>query len=177
MFAIDECLKQTIAARQLATIAPPCAPLSPACKRHCSWCARTPGCARAIWPMRMCRAWCLQAWRPAANWSVRRAGCTGFQTAAAPSMKLVTVASKVPRALVCLLSALQFHGLTTRLPWWVWIAMSRGSHVPRLEYPPIRMVQFTGEAYTKDIETREVACHRGARHGEQPARGLSRSKL
>jgi hypothetical protein len=113
----------------------------------------------------------------AANWSVRRAGCTGFQTAAAPSMKLVTVASKVPRALVCLLSALQFHGLTTRLPWWVWIAMSRGSHVPRLEYPPIRMVQFTGEAYTKDIETREVACHRGARHGEQPARGLSRSKL
>lgn len=66
---------------------------------------------------------------------------------------LVTVASKVPQAVVCLLSALQFHGLTTQLPWQVWIAMPRGSHVPRLEYPPIRMVQFTGEAYTQGIET------------------------
>jgi predicted transcriptional regulator of viral defense system len=68
---------------------------------------------------------------------------------------LVTVASKVPQAVVCLLSALQFHGLTTQLPWQVWIAMPRGSHVPRLEYPPIRMVQFTGEAYTHGIETHE----------------------
>ncbi|WP_372527088.1 type IV toxin-antitoxin system AbiEi family antitoxin domain-containing protein [Piscinibacter sp.] len=68
---------------------------------------------------------------------------------------LVTVASKVPQAVVCLLSALQFHGLTTQLPWQVWIAMPRGSHVPRLEYPPIRMVQFTGEAYTQGIEAHE----------------------
>jgi len=68
---------------------------------------------------------------------------------------LVTVASKVPQAVVCLLSALQFHGLTTQLPWQVWFAMPRGSHVPRLEHPPIRMVQFTGEAYTQGIETHE----------------------
>lgn len=68
---------------------------------------------------------------------------------------MVTVASKVPQAVVCLLSALQFHGLTTQLPWQVWFAMPRGSHVPRLEYPPIRMVQFTGEAYTQGIETHE----------------------
>ncbi len=68
---------------------------------------------------------------------------------------LVTVASKVPQAVVCLLSALQFHGLTTQLPWQVWFAMPRGSHVPRLEFPPIRMVQFTGEAYTQGIETHE----------------------
>lgn len=68
---------------------------------------------------------------------------------------LVTVASKVPQAVVCLLSALQFHGLTTQLPWQIWFAMPRGSHVPRLEYPPIRMVQFTGEAYTQGIETHE----------------------
>ena len=68
---------------------------------------------------------------------------------------LVTGASKVPQAVVCLLSALQFHGLTTQLPWQVWFAMPLGSHVPRLEYPPIRMVQFTGEAYTQGIETHE----------------------
>jgi predicted transcriptional regulator of viral defense system len=66
---------------------------------------------------------------------------------------LVTVASKVPQAVICLLSALQFHGLTTQLPWQVWIAMPRGSHVPRLDYPPIKMVQFTGAAYAHGIET------------------------
>ncbi len=33
--------------------------------------------------------------------------------------------------------------------------MPRGSHVPRLEYPPVRMVQFTGEAYSAGMETVE----------------------
>jgi predicted transcriptional regulator of viral defense system len=68
---------------------------------------------------------------------------------------LVTVARKVPQAAICLLSALQFHGLTTQLPWEVWVAMPRGSHVPRLDHPPIKMVQFTGEAYTHGIEIHE----------------------
>ena len=66
---------------------------------------------------------------------------------------LVTVTRKVPQAVICLLSALQFHGLTTQLPWQVWIAMPRGSHVPRFDHPPIKMVQFAGEAYTQGIET------------------------
>ena len=68
---------------------------------------------------------------------------------------LATVARKVPQAVICLLSALQFHGLTTQLPWQVWIAMPRGSHMPRLDHPPIKMVQFTGEAYTHGIEIHE----------------------
>jgi predicted transcriptional regulator of viral defense system len=65
---------------------------------------------------------------------------------------LVTVARKVPQAVICLLSALQFHGLTTQLPWQVWIAMPRGSHAPRLVHPPTKLVQFTGEAYAHGIE-------------------------
>ena len=65
---------------------------------------------------------------------------------------LVTVATKVPQAVFCLLTALQFHELTTQLPRQVWIAMPRGSHAPRLDYPPIKMVQFTGEAYMAGIE-------------------------
>ena len=65
---------------------------------------------------------------------------------------LVTVATKVPQAVFCLLTALQFHELTTQLPRQIWIAMPRGSHVPRFDYPPIKMVQFTGEAYTAGIE-------------------------
>ena len=65
---------------------------------------------------------------------------------------LATVATKVPQAVFCLLTALQFHELTTQLPRQIWIAMPRGSHVPRIDYPPIKMVQFTGEAYTAGIE-------------------------
>lgn len=65
---------------------------------------------------------------------------------------LATVATKVPQAVFCLLTALQFHELTTQLPRQAWIAMPRGSHVPRIDYPPLKMVQVTGEAYTAGIE-------------------------
>lgn len=65
---------------------------------------------------------------------------------------LVTVALRTPQAVFCLFSALQFHELTTQLPRQVWIAMPRGSHVPKIDYPPIKMVQFTGEAYTAGVE-------------------------
>ena len=65
---------------------------------------------------------------------------------------LLTVATKVPQAVFCLLTALQSHELTTQLPRQIWMAMPRGSHTPRIDYPPIKMVQFTGEAYTAGVE-------------------------
>jgi predicted transcriptional regulator of viral defense system len=68
---------------------------------------------------------------------------------------LVTIAARVPQAVFCLLTALQFHGITTQLPRQVWIAMPRGSHVPKIDYPPVRMIQSTGEAYAEGIEVFE----------------------
>lgn len=68
---------------------------------------------------------------------------------------LAAVATKVPQAVFCLLTALQFHELTTQLPRQVWITMPRGSHAPKLGYPPLRMIQATGEAYTAGIEVVE----------------------
>lgn len=65
---------------------------------------------------------------------------------------LGTIATKVPQAVFCLLTALQFHELTTQLPHQIWIAMPRGSHQPRIDYPPVKMVQFTGNAYSAGIE-------------------------
>jgi branched-chain amino acid transport system substrate-binding protein len=47
---------------------------------------------------------------------------------------------------------LQIHGLTTQLPRQVWIAMPQGSHAPKMDYPPIKMVQFSGDAYAQGIE-------------------------
>jgi predicted transcriptional regulator of viral defense system len=65
---------------------------------------------------------------------------------------LAVIATRIPQAVFCLLTALQFHELTTQLPRQVWIAMPRGSHTPRIEYPPVRMVQMTGESYSGGIE-------------------------
>jgi predicted transcriptional regulator of viral defense system len=68
---------------------------------------------------------------------------------------LATVAVKVPQAVFCLLTALQFHELTTQLPRHIWIAMPRGSHTPRIDYPPVKMVQMAGDAYSAGIEEHE----------------------
>jgi predicted transcriptional regulator of viral defense system len=68
---------------------------------------------------------------------------------------LANVAAKAPQAVFCLLTALQFHGLTTQLPRQVWIALPHGSRAPRLDYPPLKMVQFTGAAYSEGIELHE----------------------
>jgi len=65
---------------------------------------------------------------------------------------LVAIATKVPQAVFCLLTALQFHEVTTQLPRQVWIATPRGSHTPRINWPPIRMVQMTGDAHAAGIE-------------------------
>ena len=64
---------------------------------------------------------------------------------------LVTVALRVPRAVVCLVSALDYHGLTAEIPRQVQIALPRSTHTPTIDYPPIRVFRFTGEALTAGI--------------------------
>ncbi len=69
---------------------------------------------------------------------------------------LVTVANKVPRGVVCLVSALHFHDITTQIPHAVSIAVSRGTEPPRLEHPPIHLYWFSGEAFTAGIEAHRI---------------------
>ena len=61
-------------------------------------------------------------------------------------------ARAVPRGVVCLLSALSFHGVGTQLPADVWMAIDRRAGQPRLEYPPLKIVRFSGEALREGIE-------------------------
>lgn len=70
---------------------------------------------------------------------------------------LLAVAIRVPQAVVCLISALAFHGITTQIPHDVQIALPRGTRTPRLAYPPIRVFRLTGPAYSEGIETRAEA--------------------
>ena len=66
---------------------------------------------------------------------------------------LIMIAAKVPQAVFCLLTALQFYGLTTQLPRKVWIAMLQKSHVPKIDYPPIKMVLYSGKAFSSGVES------------------------
>lgn len=66
---------------------------------------------------------------------------------------LAMAAAAVPQGVICLLSALQYHGIGTQLPAEVWIALDRRAWRPRLGYPPLRIVRFTGKALTAGIET------------------------
>jgi len=65
---------------------------------------------------------------------------------------LVTVAKRVPNGVICLLSALAFHDLTTQIPHEVHLALPRGAEEPRLDFPPIRTFRFTGKSFTEGIE-------------------------
>lgn len=69
---------------------------------------------------------------------------------------LAEVAARHPTAVVCLLSALRFHGLTTQAPFEVWIAISNKARAPQLDYPPIRVVRFSGDALTQGVQEHNV---------------------
>ncbi len=65
---------------------------------------------------------------------------------------LAQVAKRVPHAVVCLLSALLFHDIGTQLPHEIWIAIDRKAARPRLKYPPVRVMRFSGKSLSEGIE-------------------------
>jgi predicted transcriptional regulator of viral defense system len=66
---------------------------------------------------------------------------------------LVTVAVRIPQGVICLVSALAFHELTTQVPHEVDVAIERGKNVPRIDYPPVRVFRFSGAAFREGVET------------------------
>lgn len=65
---------------------------------------------------------------------------------------LVLASAAAPSGVICLLSALQFHVIGTQLPHQVWMALDRGVRRPAIEYPPLRVVRFSGEALAAGVE-------------------------
>jgi predicted transcriptional regulator of viral defense system len=68
---------------------------------------------------------------------------------------LALAAKLVPAGIVCLLSALNFHGVGSQLPREVWLAIDRKAALPRVDIP-IKVVRFSGEALTEGIDNREI---------------------
>ena len=69
---------------------------------------------------------------------------------------LAEASQRVPKGIVCLLSALRFHELTTQLPHEVWLAIPVKARAPSADSPPLRVVRFSGAALTEGIEEHEV---------------------
>jgi len=92
-----------------------------------------------------------------------RERCTNCETKArladAPPLgepDLVTVAIKVPDGVLCLISALAWHNLTTQIPHEIYVAIPRNAETPRIDYPPVRHFWFSGDAYSAGIEVHTV---------------------
>jgi predicted transcriptional regulator of viral defense system len=65
---------------------------------------------------------------------------------------LVEACKRVPRGIICLLSALRFHGLTTQAPSEVWMAIDDKAWRPKVDNPRLHVVRFSGDALTSGIE-------------------------
>lgn len=78
-----------------------------------------------------------------------------FRLASLPPMTnpdMVTVASRFPDAVICLISALYFHEITTQIPHEVFIAVSRKSRPPKIDFPPISIYKFSDATYSEGYE-------------------------
>ena len=69
---------------------------------------------------------------------------------------IVRVCTRVPRAIVCLLTALHLHSIGTQLPREVWIALDRKARKPKIEDLPARIVRFSGPMLTYAVETQTI---------------------
>ncbi len=69
---------------------------------------------------------------------------------------LVAVASRVPKGVICLISALVFHDITEQIAHEVHLAIPRGIRVPRIDWPPVRGFRFSFASYDSGIEEHTI---------------------
>ena len=69
---------------------------------------------------------------------------------------LVSVSLKIPGGVLCLISALAYHEITTQVPHEVYVALERGTETPRLNHPPLRVFWFSGQSFTAGIEKHKI---------------------
>ena len=84
----------------------------------------------------------------------------GIYEAAKPRISehdsVIEVAVRVPRATLCLLTALRLHQLTTQNPFEVWIMIDRKARKASMTYPPIRVVRASGFALSRGVKAMRI---------------------
>lgn len=91
---------------------------------------------------------------------VQRVGRGLYRLPGAPVTEqhdLAEAARRVPGGVVCLLSALRFHGLTTQNPFEVWMAIDRKAWRPRAASPPLRLFFLSGRSLREGVEHHDVS--------------------
>lgn len=73
------------------------------------------------------------------------------------NISLAEACKRVPQGVVCLLSALQFHNVGTQNPHQVWVAIHPKKGVPRMEYPPLRVVRYSGQVLSEGVEEHKTS--------------------
>ncbi len=71
---------------------------------------------------------------------------------ATENFSLVETCKRVPNGVICLLSALRFHNVGTQNPHEVWMAITPKAYRPKIDYPPLKIVRFSGSAMSEGIE-------------------------
>jgi len=69
---------------------------------------------------------------------------------------LISVALRIPKAIICLISALHFYGMTTQIPHKVYIALPQAAEKPRLDFPPLDIVWLSEKSYRAGITEQQV---------------------
>ena len=69
---------------------------------------------------------------------------------------IVEACKLVPKGIVCLLTALRIHELTTESPFEVWMAIGEKDRKPKTDYPPIRIVRHSGQSLSYGVKTRKI---------------------
>ncbi len=69
---------------------------------------------------------------------------------------LVRMAVAAPAGVICLLSALSYHGIGTQLPVEVWVAIERGRTVPKVSNLRLRVLHYSGRAFSEGVEVHEI---------------------
>lgn len=91
--------------------------------------------------------------------AIERLGRGMYRFADMPAMEnpdLATVALKVPKGVICLISALSWHEMTSEIPHEIYLALPRGAEKPRLAYPPLRIFWFQSHAFEEGVEDYDV---------------------
>lgn len=69
---------------------------------------------------------------------------------------LAEACKRVPRGIICLLSALSYHEIGTQNPHQIWMAIDRAMRKPKVDYPPIRIFRFSGPSLKEGIEEKKI---------------------
>ena len=69
---------------------------------------------------------------------------------------LIQVAKLIPKAVICLITALSYYCVTTQIPRSVWIALPREQKPPKLDHPPIEVIYLSSQPYSSGIEHHKI---------------------